>query len=294
MEKSKLVEYGLVVAGVALVAVLAVRGCKGPTVTVTQPLPNTTVVTTTEPTVTIKTVEKVVTDPAQVALIKALLAENSALKVKVTSLTNTVATLNTSGGKGIDGGNIVQVEPDPKREPNQVQGTPSQAFKFTDYQLAAAYNSDGSAFTYTLSQEFLVQTTSGYRKDGTKLGLVELYRKGPKQTLVPIASKTTEIFADERAPHWIVSPSIEGGLGLSTEGKEAVVGVQWLKRGKSPAAEDSSLALLTPAWSTKQGLTLLPVSVNIGSIKHVPFKDIWLSPTVGLNKSLGGAITATF
>lgn len=279
---------------------------RGTKVVTTQPLPNTIVSVVERPVLTIKEIDKIVTDPVQQKLINSLMIENKALKLEVTSLTSTVATLNTKGGVGInegtirevvDAGNSPKVAHEPTPAGNLASHDPSKSFNFKDFQLNAVYSGDGTGFRYDLSQAFTIVTTTGKGKDGHPLSLVKLFQTTPSGQ-AEISSKTTEVFADPSAPGWHVNPRIHGGVGINDAGHYGgVVAFQWLTFGSTKAAEDSRFAILSPAvgiTKASKDLGLLPISFNLGRIKHNPLSNTWFSPTIDLNKRVGVAITATF
>jgi hypothetical protein len=149
---------------------------------------------------------------------------------------------------------------------------------------------------------------AGTDKAGLPNLTLDVYAVGQDGARTPIADSVTRVVVSEPLkPRWRVSFAIQAGAGYvtTTAGKGwqpmAVVGLQWLKRGSSTAAEHCSLSLLSPAVlldATSAEPGLLPVSVNLGRIKHQPLKDIWIGPYVGLNAGkvghLGAALTATF
>lgn len=260
---------------------------------IAQPLPNVKVVTIAGP-ITEKIVTQYITDPAQAKLAGDLLAENKRLKIQVGTLTSTIALLDEKGGVGINGGTITE-----SNDLSATNATPESpknlSFSFKDFQLDAAYTSDGKRFSYDLKQGFNIVTTTGVRKDGSKLSIVKLYQdvSGKK---VEVSSVTTEIQTLDNPVKWWISPRIQGGFGYVGQ-KSGVVALQWLKRGRSVAAEDTTFALLSPGVTVGAGgssLTILPISFNLGGLKHSPFTNLWVSPTVNLDKNVGVAITATF
>jgi hypothetical protein len=129
--------------------------------------------------------------------------------------------------------------------------------------------------------------------------------------LVP--SKTTAIYADLAQAHWEVKPVLQLGLSVSNSnaGNEGggVVAVQWLKHGKSQAAEDVRWAVASPSFylsSNRQALTtsnkelgFLPFSFNLGTVQHSPFTNLWVSPLYNPSgllsaKRVGLVVSATF
>lgn len=260
--------------------------------------PNTTIVQTTpdvktiyvdRPVLTQKTITKLVTDPKDRAEIAKLLAENQRLKSDVTQLVTTIAELKSSGG-----GTVVVTPP---TEPN---GPTLTTFK--DWRLD--FKTDGKTADYTLTQKFKVFSTTGRQKDGKRFSLVSVSEIGANGEFLPLSTETVGIFADETRPHWLVSPTVQAGLGVDVSGHPgAVVGMQWLKYGRTAAAEDSTFSLLTPVGFLSQNIHefgVLPVSFNVGSVKYVPLKDFWISPYIGASiggrnvSRIGFALTASF
>lgn len=286
----------------ALILLLLPKSTSAPVIT--HPNPSTTNVVVSG-SITPKVVTEFISDPKQQALISQLLAENKSLKLEVTTLTSTVARLETHGGVKETSGTITPVEvvqpsndrPDGGTSPtagNVAGADPSRTFNFKDFRLNALYSTDGKAFSYSLTQDFTIVTTVGRARDGSKTSLVKLFTTEASGKQVEVSSKTVALQEAEGSSHWFASPRIQGGAGVSGQGsKVGVVALQWLKHGSSTAAEDTTFAVLSPAWSTK-GLVLLPVSWNTGRIKHNPFTNLWVSPTLGLDKSVGGVVTATF
>lgn len=289
----------LYVGGLLLAGGLVWWGTRpGPKPIVTNPLPNTTVVTTQGP-VTTKLVTQFITDPAQAKLMNDLLAENARLKLTVGTLTSTVAKLESKGGLNVNGGTITQLPSTTMALPGVSAPQTVDNYSFKDFQLNANYTSDGKGFNYTVSQDLRVVTTTGKDKNGAKLSIVKVFQTTP-QGPVEVSSVTTEIQTTDNPTKWWISPRIQGGLKLgvgSGETKAGVVAFQWLKRGTSRSAEDTTFSLLSPGVTFGPDgakLTLLPVSVNLGRIPHQPLTNLWVSPTLDLNKTLGIAFTATF
>jgi len=262
---------------------------------ITKTLEHTTTVLVPGP-ITTTTVDKLVYIKDKTEA-KALLQENAKLHVKVNELTETLASATSHGGGPVEP-TIVTV----------TQDVPTPVH-FKDWRLN--FTSDGKVAAYDLTQKFEVISTTGRDKAGKPLALVKLFEVGPgtKKTLIP--SETTAVLTDDTLPSWHVSPAIIAGFiaGYDVAGpvhstaKGGLVGVQWLKRGRTSSAEDSVLALATPVYmiSATPQIGVLPFSVNLGHIKHQPLKDLWLSPYVGAGfssfttiRTVGVAITATF
>jgi hypothetical protein len=278
----------------ALVLVCVVAGgvvyeqCAPPTQTV-RTIDNTKIVTVDRPVLTEKIVTKVITDPKDKLLVRSLLSENERLKLDVTGLTQTLAQLHSTGGVKESGGVITII-------PNTTQvGDP--VYEFKDFQLDAKYASSGKIFDYTLDQQFEVLSTTGRGKDGGKVGIANVFQVKPDGTRIPVPSKTVDVYADEATSRWLVSGRIQAGLGVTTARETGgVVAFQWLKHGKSPAAEDVKLSVASPALfltKTTHDVGVLPLSINLGSLPHQPFSNLWVSPFVSRTR-IAGVITATF
>lgn len=259
-----------------------------PQINTTKILKDIQTVTVEKPVLVSRDVNKIITDPNQKVLINKLLKQNDALNLQVIQLINATATNESHGGT--DSGGIVTIPPT-TLTPNE---TPQPyTFSYKDYQLTANYNEPN--FTYDLKQDFIIQSSTGKAKDGSKLSILKLYQVTPSGN-VDIPVKATVIFADEQASRWMVSPRIQGGLGVNQDGKAGIIAVQWLKRGRSKSAEDTSFSVLTPEVSIGSTTTIgiLPVSFNIGTLPHQPFTNLWISPSIDINKKVGVVLSATF
>lgn len=246
------------------------------------------------PVLTTKIVDRIVTDPNQQALINKLIKENDALKLRVTQISTTTAT-NTSMG-GTD-----------QRLPGTIIPTPSStstggkvgssSYTFKDYQLNATYTGNGKEFNYLLSQNLIITSSTGFNKEGNKVGLVELNQVTPKG-LVKIPTDTTYVFADERAARWFVSPRIQGGLGIDQDKtKSGFIGLQLLKKGTSKDPKDISFAVGTVGILLRAGVVepvVLPFSYNVGHLPKQPFSNLWLGASIDRNKKIGLTLTTTF
>lgn len=252
-----------------------------PVQTQTVTIHDTKEVTVEKPVVTTKVVTQVIKDPTDQRLAKAALAENTALKAKVTELTSTNAVVQFVG-TGI---------PQAKVEGNK---TTDQVYAFKDFQLDATYTV--SKFTYTLNQQFKVVTTTSRLEDGRTVGFVTLYQIRPEGP-VKLDAQTTSINVDEAISHWMVSPRIQGGLEVEKGAQNGVIALQWLKHGKSKDPKDLRWAILSPAVILGQKTReagMLPFSINLGNIPKQPLSNIWLSPIITQNKTFGLTISATF
>jgi len=319
---SKLREVALTVALSVAITLAAVWWFRpGPAPVVTQQDPNTTNITHNTDNLTPKEVIKYVQDDAEV---KRLLDENRRLNRKVTLLSETIATFTATGS------GEVTIVPSPTPEVPVPTPTPTpvdphdpasliqpgdfviragSSIKFTDFRLN--FTSDGRKADYTLTQKFEILQASGRDAAGKPVNTVKLFEIGPGETRTPVTDlTTTNVIADDTRSRWRVGLTMQAGVGYTADtidqtkkGVSAVAGVQWLKRGRTEAAEDSTLSLLTPVVTWTAGtpeVGILPVSFNAGRIKHQPFKDLWLSPYVGWSTDkgkvgrLGVFITASF
>lgn len=268
---------------------------------VTQTSPNTITVQVPGP-ITTKTVTEFVTDKVEVAK---LLAENKKLKIQVTQLTESLAEYKSHGEGPVTEVRAADVPATLLPSfPPVVDPGERKVMDFKDYRLH--FVSDGLFAKYDLTQRFEVLTTTGKTKDGIPTTTVKLFELGPQDVRMPVTSlKTVAIFAGERGPHWYLRPHVQAGFAVTQTGTNqrmngGIVGIQWLKHGKSHAPRDTTFSLLTPVVfvsDTVQELGLLPLSYNIGSIKKQPFTNLWVSPYVGFSKTVsrvGISLTATF
>jgi hypothetical protein len=255
--------------------------------------------------VTTKTVDKLVyiTDKTEA---NKLLALNKQLGAQVELLTETLGTL-TAKGSG-----PVTVTPPPADKP---KGDTTYAFKDfrLDFNLLShPTNPPTYDANYNLHQKFEIESTFGRQKDGTPMTISKLFEVGPGDKKTEIPTTSTAVHADLTVPAWRTGLSIQGGLyvgrsaidfqstatGVTSKG--GLVGVQWLKKGKTFAAEDSTLSLLTPVAAFNGStidIGLFPGSINLGQIPHQPLKDLWLSPYIGTgtqHKVVGFSLTSTF
>jgi len=271
-------------------------------VDVTTPTKDTTVVTVKTDELTPKVIEKIVyvEDKKEIAR---LLAENKKLKAKVTELTESYASLKSQGVGKVDWV-LTNTVPEGLRPAVPTE----RVTRFKDWRLD--FVSDGQNAKYTLTQKFEILTSSGHGKDGKPFSRVKLFEVGPGNTRTPATDvKTTVVVVDETQSRWFFSPSIQIGIGISadvyksdTRTPGAIVGVQWLKRGRTKSAEDSTWSVLTPVvvlTDKQREIGILPFSFNTGRIPYNPFRDLWVSPYLGTNgdktfNRIGFVITATF
>lgn len=248
------------------------------------------VVTVDKPVLTEKIVTKVLSDPKDKALIQQLMAENAKLKVNVTELSQTVGSLQQHGG-----GIIIQEGPTTEHPETPV------TYHYSDWHLD--FKTDTKTASYDLNQKFEVLNTSGKDKDGNPTSLVKLFEIGKDGERIPVTDlQTVGIFANPLTAHWIFSPRIQAGLAFTRTAtgqmnNGGVAALQWLKHGRTKAAEDTTFALFSPAFffgPGQQDIGILPFSVNVGRIPHQPFTNLWVSGFVAKSQRLGITVTATF
>ena len=261
-----------------------------PTITKTQNTETVRTVVVETPVLTEKTITKVIKDPRERELISTLLKENNKLKLEVGVLISTVAELRSEGS-----GEVVKVEPLPEAPPLPPE---DDVFSFKDWQLEARFTQ--KAFNYRLRQQFNIIATIGKTKDGeiSDQVMVKLFQVGKDGENVAVPVTTTAILANPRATRFMVSPRLQAGLGVM-ENREVggIAAVQWLKRGKSTATEDTRWAFASPAVFVNRAtreIGVLPISFNFGTLPHSPFTNLWLSPFVDKHKKTGLFVTATF
>lgn len=313
MKISLMTEFKFVVAGLLVVGGIIGWGKwhHRTEVIISSPVPGVTSITIPGP-ITTKVVNQYISDPAQQILISKLIAENKKYQVTINSLTSSIGELKQKGGVGVNGGTITNRTntevtdgrdlPIPSENGAVLPDTRlfrTQAFTFSDFQLNANYTSDGRSFNYALSQSFSVVTTTGKDSSGKGVSIVKLFQtNGPNGSPINIPVVTTEIASAPNPVQWFFSPRIQGGFALGQGGeKGGLISLQWLRRGRSKSAEDSSFALLQPALTIGSGgakLALIPAAINLGRIPHQPFTNIWLGGTINLDKQVGLSITATF
>lgn len=261
--------------------------------------PDTKVVTVEVPVLTDRIVNKIIKDPADQKLIAKLMKENSDLKAKVIGVSVTTATNEVTGGTK-EGGTITVPEAE-AIPPATVNGCPSvddaclKVKLFKDYQLTASYNSE--FFSYILNQKFKVVSTTGRNQDGGQFTLVDVYQRTPNGD-VKLDAQTQEVVANELVNRLFISPRVNIGVGrLSDTSVGAVAGLQWLKYGRSKAPEDIRFGFATPSIFIKNGgyeLGILPISYNVGSIRHMPLiTNVWISPFLSQTK-FGFVVGAQF
>lgn len=302
----------LILVAVLTLGMLVYKGCGSPDPVITHPDANTTNVTLPADNLKTKEVIKYVQDDAEV---KRLMAENDKLKRKVTQLSETIATYKATGGGKVEV--VTTTLPAPPADVVVVDSTKpgdfvireGQMVQFKDFRLD--FRTDGRQGQYTLTQKFEVLQASGIDQNGKPFNQVKLFEIGPdeKRTLIE-DFKTTNIFADAGRAKWRIGFTVQAGAGYFAESGDTtkkaaagLVGFQWLKKGKTEAAEDSSLAIASP-FAILGGDTIqfgvAPVSFNLGRLRFQPFKDLWVSPVVGWDTEKGSVgkvgvgVTASF
>lgn len=280
---NRFVQLGLV-AGLAVFIGWRVHKTLYPPTHTTSVVHDTTTVEVEKPVLTERIVTKLITDPTQAKLVQSLLKENEELKTKTTALVSTIATLQQIGG--VEQGGTIQVIQTGGVEPIR---------EFKDFQLDATYGA--GTFSYKLSQTFRTVGTIGRDQSGAPTANVRLFQdtpSGPKE----IKAETKVVVANENAVRWLFDPRIQGGFGADQDKRRGgVLLLQTLKRGSSSSAEDTRLAIGSVGAFITNGKVepiLVPVSFNLGRIKHNPLTNIWVGPTIDLNKKVGISVSATF
>lgn len=237
--------------------------------------------------ITDKTVTQYLSDPADKAQIAALLKENATYRTTVESLTSTTGTLTTE--------RVLTATTTPPTAANTV--TPSSPepthVSFKDWHIEILV--DGAQAQYKLQQRFVVLSTTGRSSSGQPLSLTKMYEIGAGGERIPVTGLQTEaVYTDQTQPHFFVHQNVQGGLVASIDGfKGGLIGLQWLKRGRTNAPEDVSFAFLTPVYAfSPSHFGVLPISWNVGR-RLKPLSNLWLSPYVNRTQ-VGGAVTATF
>lgn len=277
---------GLVLA-VVLGVHLALGYFRGPAITVKQVTPDVQVVMVDKPILDEHTLTRILSDPADKKLIQDLIARNDALNTQLTAVNRTMAESKSTGQ-----GNVETVP---------ATATEPATFHFKDWRLT--FDTDTKTANYLLQQKYEVLTSVGRNKDGSPLSLTQLYEIGEKGERIPVASvSTVNVFADATSPHWIRKLAIQGGVIASRDsaGNNAtggVVALQWLKHGRTPAAEDVTYAILSPAFVFGKGVQdigIFPVSINLGRIPHQPLSNLWFSPFISKSQRLGLAVSGSW
>lgn len=248
------------------------------------PVGNTQIVTVEKPVLDAGVASRYLQDRAEAAR---LVRDLEAARAQVTVLTETVARLSVNGGGPVT--------------PKPGQGAVAiPDFAFGDSRLDFAVA--GGQATYTIHPTIEALAAVGKNGDGKLTAAVRLFDVGPDGTRTELTdAKTTVVAATPSAHRWRLGLAVQAGVGLTgnlmgADRPGLVAGVQWLRRGSSPAAEDSTLSIGTLGVYAGDGVlepALLPVSINLGQIPRQPFRDLWLSPILTPHR-LGVALTATF
>ena len=259
----------------AVVGILTYRAIITPRVTVVEtPGPVRTVLVD-RPTLETRTVVQHVTDRAEV---ERLMVAAAADRQQITTLTETVASLEASGAGTIEYRD--RPVPGPERTVREAH--------FADWRLT--FDAVGDRATYTLAQRFEALTAVGRDRAGQPMATTRLFELGPGETRTPMAiDRQTVVAATPDAPRWHLRAAITAGAGyagtLTGWHPGAILGVRWASYGTSTAAEDERWSVASPAvWLDGTGaqVGVLPVSVNLGQWKRQPFRDVWLSPFIGV------------
>lgn len=250
-----------------------------------------------KPVLTEKIVTKYVTDRVEV---QKVMMENAYLENQVATLNETITRLKSTGS-----GQIVYVD---RPVPGETRTVREGNFK--DWRLNFTFAEDKA--NYTLDQQFETITVLGKDKQGKPFATTKVLEVGPGETRTPLTNvKATTVQANvkDAGKRWLFSASLQAGFAgtvqpSATTSKNAaggVVGVKWLTRGYTKAAEDGVFSLLTPVvFLTKdvQEVGVLPISFNLGRVPKQPFRDLWVAPLVTFTGSgtgrVGFSILATF
>jgi hypothetical protein len=256
---------------------------RGPVIHVVEKPGNVTEITIDRPVLITREVVKYVEDKTGA---QKLLADNAALKNQITVLSETIADLRTTGS-----GKVVYIDQPVPGETRVVQEG-----QFRDWRLYFTFQ--GEQAKYELTQRFEALVAAGRDVAGKPTATVKLFELGPGDTRTPLTTtKTTLVVASGQSTRWFLFPSVQAGAAVSDTTPGVVIGVQWLKRGTTKAAEDSTYSLLTPVVFLSSGrreFGLLPVSFNLGRIPRNPLNDVWLSPYISGSGRFGLTLTATF
>lgn len=275
--------------------------------------PITTVIEVPVEKLTTKTVTKYVRTQDRAA-VEQLLADNDELKASVEQLTLSLAAA-VSEGRGTATVTTPTDPADPTSPPTPV--TIPLSVDFKDWRLQ--FHSDGTQGTYTLSQKFSIVNSMGRNDKNDPVNIVRLFEIGEHGERIPVpTTETTTISILPDQPKFYVRPSLQAGVavlpewssittgtttgGTTTYPVSAVIAVPWWKRGTTRSVETTRYAYFTPTitFTNQQfSIGLLPVSVNIATLRYVPFTDIWAAPYLGISsqraaKKFGLVFTTTF
>lgn len=298
------------IVALIFLAVAIVRGATKPPRTI-QLDPITKVIEVPVEKITTKTVTQYVR-VEDLAAAKQLLAENEKLHATVQQLTVSLAEATSKG----QGDTVVTIPGATPEAPPQIIEVPVSV-KFKDWRLD--FQSVGSSGTYTLSQKFSILNTVARDENNIPVNVVRLFEIGEHGERLPISTiETTTISVQPDQMRFYLKPTLQAGLAIlpswitvttpTTTGGEtqypvsAVLGVPWWKRGTTRAVETTRYAYLTPVVTindTEVVVGVLPISANLGTLKHVPFTDLWVSPFAGVSsknstKKFGIVFTTTF
>ena len=228
--------------------------------------------------------------------VKKLLTEAAAAKNEIRTLTETIAILRTT----------TVAPPETRTVFVETPGAPEAHFK--DWRLT--FDATPAQTVYQLNQRFESIAAIGRDRAGKPVVQTKLFEIGPGELRTPLTEASTIVVSATPNPRrWFLNGAVQAGLGYTrdiaagTNSSGGVVGLQWVKRGTSKAAEDGSFSLLTPVAFISSGILefgVLPGSVNLGRIPKQPFKDLWVSPLLTFGKAqtaptrFGFVFTATF
>ncbi len=255
---------------------------------------------------------KVVTEYVPVedrAAVNRLFADNKRLNATVQQLTVSLAEATSSGRGEV----VITIPPSPTLPPLVIDRPISVTFK--DWRLS--FQSDGTVGTYTLTQKYSILNSVGRDKNNTPVQIVRLYEIDAQGERIAIPTvETTTITVAPNQIRFYVKPTFQGGLailptGTSYASAESTVtyntgfaiGMPWLKRGTTEAVETTRYAYFTPIITVNNAdftAGLLPVSLNVGTLKYLPLTDLWISPYVGVSvkdanaKRFGVIFSTTF
>lgn len=274
-----------IVAAVVLIALLAFiyyGSTKPPRITQLDPI--TKVVEVPVDKITTKVVKEYVRVEDRAA-VNSLLQENKKLHSTVNQLTTSLAK-TTSTGQGTTTISFPSDSTQPIVFPTVIERPVSVSFK--DWRLN--FQSDGARGQYTLTQRYSIVNTVGRTENNVPVNLVRLFEIGEHDERIPIpVVETTTIATQPDQPHFYVKPQLQGGVALFPDNPTTyafTVALPWLQRGTIRAAEYTRYAYLTPAvtfTSAEQTVGVAPLSVNIGTFKYMPFRDVWVAPYGGMN-----------
>lgn len=249
-----------------------------------------------KPVLVTKDVIKYLPPPSR-AEVEKVMMENAFLENKIASLNDTIAKLQTSGS-----GQIVYVD---KPVPGTTQTVREATFK--DWRLD--FKAVDTKVDYTLTQKFEIINVAGKDKQGKAFVTSKLLEIGPGELRTPatnVSATTVVSSAESNGKSWFFRASIQGGFAFTRDKDNksqpgGVVGVKWLTRGYTKAAEDGIYSLVTPVvylGSNVQEIGVLPISFNIGRVPKQPFRDLWIAPLVAFGSQgasrYGVAMVATF